>query len=87
MLEKILKIMESGNRITVEDLADKLDTTPSMISAMMENLVRQGFLKKSKISAHSHSGTEGSSCAGCSGCCVSSDEESIMEIFELVEKE
>ncbi len=86
MLEEILKIMESGNRITVEDLADKLETTPSMISAMMENLVRQGFLKKSKISAHSHDGTEGSSCAGCSGNCVSGDTESVIEIFELVKK-
>ncbi len=60
MLQKILKVMEEGRRITLEELAEECGTTPAMLSAMMENLVRQGRLKKGSLSA-AGSG-EGSSC-------------------------
>ncbi len=103
MLEKILKVMKEGRRITLEELAEECGTTPAMLSAMMENLVRQGRLKKGTFSAKSvednacahYSGTGGTAhpnagqlaCRGCSGNCGCCQTESIMDFFELTEAE
>ena len=64
MLKQILDRVADGRSWTVETLAGELGTTPEMVTAMIDQLVRQGYLKPV-------SGACGGGCASCSlaqGC-------------------
>ena len=45
MLKQILDCLADGRSWTVETLAGELGTTPEMVTAMLDQLVRQGYLK------------------------------------------
>jgi hypothetical protein len=45
MLKEIVQRIADGGTWTVEALAHDLDTTPELITAMIEQLVQQGYLK------------------------------------------
>ncbi|GAB4470332.1 MAG: hypothetical protein Kow0088_03120 [Anaerolineales bacterium] len=42
MLEKLLNELECGKTLSVEGLANRLETTPALIEMMLEQLERQG---------------------------------------------
>jgi hypothetical protein len=45
MLKEIVQHIANGGTWTVETLAHDLGTTPELVTAMIEQLVRQGYLK------------------------------------------
>ena len=65
MLKQILGRVSEGGVWTVEGLAREMRTTPELITAMLDDLVRLGYLKPV-------GGACGGACASCpmDGCCV-----------------
>jgi DeoR/GlpR family transcriptional regulator of sugar metabolism len=58
MLKQIVQHIADGGTWTIETLAHELDTTPELVTSMLEQLVRQGYLKPA-----------GGACAGgCASC-------------------
>ena len=47
MLLKLLDLIQKGGSLTPITLAAKLDTTPTMVEMMLEELTRRGLLKVS----------------------------------------
>ena len=45
MLKQILEHISGGRSWTVETLAQELNVTPELLTAMLDQLVRQGYLK------------------------------------------
>jgi|GEM_PF-446456 len=45
MLEELLRLIREGGSFDTSVLAKQLDTTPAMVSAMMDHLRRSGLLK------------------------------------------
>jgi hypothetical protein len=68
MLNRLLELLRAGGTHRVADLAHKLDTTPALVEAMLEDLTRMGYLKQV-------SGKCAGGCAGCSlaGLCAAGD--------------
>lgn len=58
MLEKLLAEIHAGGTLEVNALAERLDTTPALVTVMLEHLQRAGRL-------HPYE-TCGDACAGCS---------------------
>lgn len=58
MLQELMKEIERGGPLEVNRLATRLDTTPLMITMMLETLQKSGFLKQYQSC--------GDGCAGCS---------------------
>lgn len=57
MLEKLLAVIRLGGTLEIAKLAARLDTSPEMIRAMLEQLQRQGYIQPYR------------SCGeGCGGC-------------------
>lgn len=46
MLSKLFELLRSGGMHRVTDLARELDTTPTLVEAMLEDLCRMGYLKQ-----------------------------------------
>jgi len=44
MLERLLDILQGGGSHTVDDLARRLDVTPSLVEMMIDQLVGMGYL-------------------------------------------
>ena len=65
MLKRILERVAEGGTWTVEGLARELDTTPELVAAMLDELVRMGRLKPV-------GGACGGACASCpiGGGCI-----------------
>lgn len=68
MLNKLLELLQSGGTHRVADLARALDATPELVEAMLDDLMRMGYLRQI-------GGECGRSCAGCSlaGLCAAGD--------------
>ena len=45
MLTQILRYLQEGEPWTIDALAQKLDTTKEMVTVMLEDLARRGYLK------------------------------------------
>jgi hypothetical protein len=45
MLERLLDLVQSGETRHIDGLARELDTTPELVYAMLEDLIRMGYLK------------------------------------------
>jgi hypothetical protein len=58
MLLSLMAEIEKGGTLEVSMLAQRLKTTPKMVSVMMEHLQRSGFIKNYT--------TCGDACSGCS---------------------
>lgn len=64
MLREIISRVADGTPWTVEALARELDTTPELVTVMLEDLVRRGYLREVR-------GACGEGCGSCSmaqGC-------------------
>ncbi len=59
MLERLLKLLQTGGTRRVVDLARELKTTPALIKVMLEDLAWMGYLKRV-------GGECGEGCGGCS---------------------
>lgn len=61
MLERILKEIRAGGTLDAAVLAQRLDTTPELVRAMLDHLQRLGLLQ------------DAAACAGerCEGCALS----------------
>jgi predicted ArsR family transcriptional regulator len=58
VIDRLLAILRQGGTRTLADLARELETTPSMVEAMLEDLSRRGYLHAQE-----------SACPGqCKGC-------------------
>jgi predicted ArsR family transcriptional regulator len=58
VIDRLLAILRQGGTRTLADLARELETTPSMVEAMLEDLSRRGYLRAQE-----------SACPGqCKGC-------------------
>ena len=61
MLRQIMDRIAQGGSWSVEDLARELGTTPRLVTAMLEDLARRGYLKP-----------VGAACSGaCASCTMS----------------
>ena len=58
MLEHLLKLIAGGSIQSLDDLANQLDVAPNLVSAMLGDLERMGYLNKV-------SGGCDKSCGGC----------------------
>jgi len=58
MLERLLSLLRSGGIHTVNDLARELETTPTLVEVMLEDLARRCYL--GALDAHGSG-----KCAGC----------------------
>jgi hypothetical protein len=59
MLEKLLTELRTNGLSSAASLAEKLDTTPQMVTAMLDQLERMGYLRTIQESC------EGGSCGAC----------------------
>ncbi|HOG79629.1 MAG TPA: FeoC-like transcriptional regulator [Anaerolineaceae bacterium] len=57
MLEKLLAEIRSGGTLEIRSLAHRLDTTPEVVTAMLEHLHRAGYIQPYQ--------TCSSACDGC----------------------
>ena len=61
MLRQLVDRIAQGRSWTVEELAGELGTTPQLVTAMLEDLARRGYLKP-----------VGAACSGaCASCSMS----------------
>jgi hypothetical protein len=72
MLEQLLNEIKNGNTTSPATLAERLNTTPQMVEAMLDTLERMGYLRS--ISTECKDGT----CGGCpvAGYCSTSNSKS-----------
>lgn len=61
MLNKLLDLINKGRSLTPNTLAQELDTTPTMVEMMIEELTRRGILKVSEFQKNCDS----ESCGSC----------------------
>jgi hypothetical protein len=61
MLKKLLDLINQGGSLTPITLAQKLDTTPTMVEMMIDELTRRGMLKVSEFEKNCDS----ESCGSC----------------------
>ena len=68
MLKQLLNCVAAGRTWTTESLAQALGTTPELVTLMLEDLTRRGYLKAVGDACHG-------ACASCSlaGHCVASN--------------
>jgi len=65
MLNELLELLQAGGTHLMADLARELDTTPTLVEVMLEDLDRMGYLKRV-------GGECGGGCGGCplAGSCA-----------------
>jgi hypothetical protein len=80
MLLELISEIENGGTLETSQLAHKLNTTPEMISALLDHLRRSGLLKTYE--------TCGDGCAGCSlgSLCDYKNGQGAAQIWEYEEK-
>ncbi len=66
MLEQLLAEIRSGGTLEVSALAERLDTTPELVTVMLEHLQRAGHLRPYPAGERGTGQTCGDACAGCS---------------------
>ena len=74
MLERLLHLLKSEGMLTTGELARRLGVSPSLVTAMLDDLARRGLLQKTgsgsetlNLSTHN----EGCSQPACGGCALS----------------
>jgi Mn-dependent DtxR family transcriptional regulator len=79
MLAKLLDLLHNPRTHSIADLADALDTTPTMVETMLEDLERLGRLRQVTGC--------GDNCHGCSmeGACTPSTNARIWALVETPE--
>jgi hypothetical protein len=59
MFERLMSLLERGGTLTVDQLARELDTSPEVVSGMIDHMARQGWLRALSSSCNA-------ACGGCS---------------------
>jgi DeoR/GlpR family transcriptional regulator of sugar metabolism len=72
MLKALLDRIAQGGTWTVESLARELDTTPALVDMMLDDLERQGHLKRVQAGCSSHCASCPLSAAHRSSACLTS---------------
>lgn len=77
MLQSLLDEIKKGGPLSVDILAERLQTTPAMVKAMLEHLVRQNLIRPFQSCV--------SSCTNCdiSELCVSRKPDSDLMLYTL----
>jgi hypothetical protein len=68
MLQKLLKLIHTGNIQTLQDLAENLNTTPGLILLMINQLVQAGYLQPLSACGADNSSASCASCSSHSSC-------------------
>jgi len=63
MLDQLMSMLKRGGTLTIDQMARELDTTPGMVTAMIDHLSRSGRLKQMDINCDS----------ACSQCALAND--------------
>ncbi len=63
MLDKLMAALRRGGTVTIEQLACELDTSPEVVSGMIDHMTRQGWLRSMSASCDS----------ACSACLFARD--------------
>ncbi len=63
MLDKLLLLVKHGGTLTLDQMARELDTTPEVVSGMIDHMTRQGWLRTMSASCDS----------ACSACLFARD--------------
>ena len=56
MFEKLLGLLKRGGTVTIDQAARELDTTPEMVSGMIDHLTRAGWLRSMSASCDTRCG-------------------------------
>ena len=63
MFDKLMTLLKRGGTVTIEQMARELDTSPEVVSGMVEHMTRQGWLRSVSASCET----------GCSACLFARD--------------
>ena len=63
MFDKIMAMLKRGGTITIDQMARELDTSPEVVSGMIDHMTRQGWLRSMSASCDS----------ACSACTFARD--------------
>ena len=63
MFDRLLTMLKRGGTITIDQMACELDTSPEVVSGMIDHMARQGWLRAMSASCDS----------ACSACTFSRD--------------
>jgi hypothetical protein len=58
MFNQLMALLKRGGTVTIDQMARELDTSPEVVSGMLDHLTRQGWL-------HSMSASCASACSAC----------------------
>jgi DNA-binding Lrp family transcriptional regulator len=53
MFDKLLALLRRGGTVTIDQMARELDTSPEVVSGMIDHLTRQGWLRSMSASCDS----------------------------------
>jgi predicted ArsR family transcriptional regulator len=56
MFDKLLALLRRGGTVTIDQMARELDTSPEVVSGMIDHLTRQGWLRSMSASCDSACG-------------------------------
>ena len=56
MFGKLLALLRQGGTVTIDQAARELDTTPEVVSGMIDHLTRQGWLRAMSASCDTRCG-------------------------------
>ena len=63
MFNKLMALLKRGGSITIDQIARELDTSPEVVSGMIDHMTRQGWLRSMSASCDS----------ACSACLFTRD--------------
>ena len=63
MFHKLMALLNRGHTVTIDQLARELDSTPEVVSGMIDHMTRQGWLRSMSASCDS----------ACSACMFTRD--------------
>ncbi len=63
MFDKLMAVLKRGGTITIDQMARELDTSPEVVSGMIDHMTRQGWLRSMSASCDS----------ACSACTFARD--------------
>ncbi len=56
MFDKLLGLLKRGGTLTIDQAARELDTTPEVVSGMIDHMARAGWLRSMSASCDPHCG-------------------------------
>ena len=53
MFDRLMTLLKRGGTVTIDQMARELDTSPEVVSGMIEHMTRQGWLRSMSASCES----------------------------------